>query len=175
MHTLEGFGISRFVFNKYICVFQICESPDCVSVAGAAIQNMNLSVDPCDDFYTYSCGLWVENTIMPPEQPKWGTFGELAQRNEGVLKRVRLPEILLALPFTDSNLTNNESFPGFVVFLISHNNGTYFINQPGRAEEMGLGGSLFIIVEKGSTSLFLTIKTGMPHFLNKSEKGVLHF
>jgi len=29
----------------------ICNSPDCIATSERLLKNMNLSVDPCDDFY----------------------------------------------------------------------------------------------------------------------------
>jgi endothelin-converting enzyme/putative endopeptidase len=29
---------------------------------------LNEKVDPCDDFYQFSCGTWIDNTVIPPEK-----------------------------------------------------------------------------------------------------------
>ena len=35
-----------------------CTSADCVILASSMLQKMDTSVDPCVDFYNYSCGGW---------------------------------------------------------------------------------------------------------------------
>ena len=35
---------------------EICNTPDCVVAAHSLIQNMDLTADPCEDFYQYACG-----------------------------------------------------------------------------------------------------------------------
>ncbi len=48
-------------------------------------------VNPCQDFFSYACGGWLERTEIPPDKPFWGRFQELDERN-----KLRLREILEA-------------------------------------------------------------------------------
>ena len=59
------------------------------------VPSMDLAADPCADFYQYTCGGWMKNNPIPPDQASWSVYGKLAQENEqflwGVLEDVAKP------------------------------------------------------------------------------------
>src|SRR5262249_19820744 len=51
---------------------------------------MNRSVDPCADFFEYSCGGWTRANRIPPDQSSWEVYAKLYDENQrflwGILK-----------------------------------------------------------------------------------------
>jgi putative endopeptidase len=45
-------------------------------------KNVDPSVDPCTDFYQYSCNRWIADNPVPADEVFWGSFGKLQLWNE---------------------------------------------------------------------------------------------
>ena len=43
-----------------------CLTPECVKLAASVLAAIDQTVDPCTDFYKFSCGNWIQNTVIPP-------------------------------------------------------------------------------------------------------------
>ena len=52
------------------------------------VTNMEKSVKPSQDFYTYADGGWQKKNPIPPEFSRWGSFNMLAENNNDDLKKV---------------------------------------------------------------------------------------
>jgi endothelin-converting enzyme/putative endopeptidase len=57
---------------------------------------MDRTVDPCTDLYTYSCGGWMKQNPIPPDQAHWTVYGKLYDENQqflwGLLEEASRPE-----------------------------------------------------------------------------------
>lgn len=52
---------------------------------GLDVKAMDTTVDPCANFYQYSCGGWMKNNPIPGDQASWSVYGKLANENEQFL------------------------------------------------------------------------------------------
>ena len=54
---------------------------DCVTAASRIIQDMDASIDPCQDFYAFSCGGFIDNTNVPADKAQVGTMSQMRVSN----------------------------------------------------------------------------------------------
>ncbi|XP_052438210.1 neprilysin isoform X1 [Carassius gibelio] len=66
----------------------VCITADCTQSASRLIENMDPTVDPCDNFYQYACGGWLKKNIIPETSSRYSTFDILRDELEVVLKGV---------------------------------------------------------------------------------------
>src|ERR1700680_2534636 len=52
------------------------------------VSAMDRTIDPCVDFYAYSCGGWIKKNPIPPDQASWGTYGKLEDNNRAQLRTI---------------------------------------------------------------------------------------
>ena len=45
------------------------------------VASMDRSVDPCVDFFAYSCGGWIKNNPIPADQSSWDTYSKMQDEN----------------------------------------------------------------------------------------------
>jgi putative endopeptidase len=52
------------------------------------VTSMDRSIDPCADFFAYSCGGWIKNNPIPPDQSSWDTYSKMQDENLGRLRGI---------------------------------------------------------------------------------------
>ena len=60
------------------------------------INAMDRSIDPCVDFFAYSCGGWIKNNPIPADQSSWDTYSKMEDENKtqlrGILEAASAPD-----------------------------------------------------------------------------------
>ncbi|XP_027699780.1 membrane metallo-endopeptidase-like 1 [Vombatus ursinus] len=67
---------------------EICVHPGCVIAASRIIQNMDPTSEPCNDFYQYACGGWLNRHVIPESSSRYSIFDKLRDDLEIILKGV---------------------------------------------------------------------------------------
>ena len=56
--------------------------------SGLNVANIDKSADPCQDFNQYASGNWYKNNPIPAAEVRWGSFNELADKNNAVMRQI---------------------------------------------------------------------------------------
>ncbi len=58
-------------------------------VNAAILGSMDRTADPCQDFYRYACGGWLDANKIPGDQARWSrSFSTIGERNRELLRQV---------------------------------------------------------------------------------------
>lgn len=76
----------------------ICMTPGCVQAAAKMIEQMDKSVEPCDDFYNFACGKYVEDTVIPDDKVSVNAFSVISDKLQEQLRTI------ITAPVEDSDI-----------------------------------------------------------------------
>jgi endothelin-converting enzyme/putative endopeptidase len=82
------------------------QAPGSSAASGLKVFDPSLidkTLDPCENFYRYSCNVWFKRNPLPPDKIAYGRFTELYELN-----RLHLKEILEVAAKPESTRTANE-------------------------------------------------------------------
>lgn len=87
--ALTAFGTSFCVlfFTQKESETDLSLHPRSVEVAGKILSYMDQSADPCNDFWRYSCGGFLDNTILPGDKSRYSNFDVADEKVYVVLKK----------------------------------------------------------------------------------------
>jgi putative endopeptidase len=96
-HPTEGYSMPA----KHTCILAIILTTSLLSFLPAQAQqpapdytpaldvtSMDRTVDPCADFFAYSCGGWIKRNPIPPDQSSWDTYSKMQDENLGRLRGI---------------------------------------------------------------------------------------
>src|SRR5438270_3305619 len=69
------------------------------------VTSMDRTIDPCTDFFAYSCGGWIKKNPIPPDQSSWDTYSKMQDENLARLRGI-LDEA--SSPSTTRNAVNQK-------------------------------------------------------------------
>ncbi|KAL5491618.1 hypothetical protein EMCRGX_G016936 [Ephydatia muelleri] len=65
-----------------------CLTPSCIRLSSQILASMDASVDPCTDFYNFSCGNWVKQHTIPQGEVLYDALDTLNDANVIALQKI---------------------------------------------------------------------------------------
>ncbi|KAI8086657.1 uncharacterized protein BX664DRAFT_336426 [Halteromyces radiatus] len=66
-------------------ITEVCQTESCQHVAKTIKNNIDFNIDPCIDFYQYSCGSWIEHTELPPDRAQTSPLSDISLSHQQTL------------------------------------------------------------------------------------------
>ena len=93
-----------------LIVFSIAFAPQAGTTVehGFDLSNLDRSANACVDFNQFANGGWMAHTTRPADQARWGSFSELQDRNQTILKAV-VEQLAASAPAWEAQLAGNAA------------------------------------------------------------------
>merc|ERR1711962_1634663 len=67
---------------------EVCNTPECRLAAESILSSLDVTAEPCSDFYQFACGGWMAKNSIPEGKSKWGRFYELRDKVDQALHEI---------------------------------------------------------------------------------------
>lgn len=88
MHSLKPIFLLLIFFAAATALAQTNSSTASSTLEHLNLDDLDRSVDPCVDFYAFSCNKWMAANPIPGDESAWSHWDKLQLWNEEVLKQV---------------------------------------------------------------------------------------
>ncbi|XP_020296570.1 neprilysin-like [Pseudomyrmex gracilis] len=68
--------------------YTLCATDECINAASEILAKLNRTVDPCDDFYQFACGGWLQTNQPNQSFPKVDCFSVLTNKAQNHLREI---------------------------------------------------------------------------------------
>ena len=104
---------SKKIFFSLLMLLLIitnCVNNSETKIPGIILENMDVSVDPKNDFYNYVNGNWMKTNVIPDDESRWGGFG--------VLRKTTRQDVLNIIKSAQNNNSYNDGSDQMKALLI---------------------------------------------------------
>ena len=67
---------------------EVAPAPEPGTLSAEVLGVMDEAADPCQDFYRFACGEWLDKTDIPSDQSRYGRFNALRDQNQATLHEI---------------------------------------------------------------------------------------
>ena len=64
----------------------ICTTDSCFTAASSILDSIDSTVNPCESFYDFANGGWLQKHPIPPSEGQYGIFDEVSENNTEIIK-----------------------------------------------------------------------------------------
>ncbi|KAF8894469.1 hypothetical protein BD779DRAFT_1467099 [Infundibulicybe gibba] len=65
-----------------------CLTPHCIKLSASILSSLDTSQDPCENFYDFANGGWLNSHPLPADKASFGNFEALAQENKQIIQKI---------------------------------------------------------------------------------------